>query len=172
MNINISKPSHLLTIFLCLFLGTPVVNAQFLNRSRGTAELIAPNGHPINISFAISNDEKTKGLSGLQPSKMRVDEGLFFVYNTMSAKTFWMPETYFNLDIIFLDLSMKVVGLEKNVKHFKGRDPIKSIPVTGTYYSAHVLELHAGEADKYHIRVGSILKWKKYPYFLSRPHSP
>ncbi|WP_157680608.1 DUF192 domain-containing protein [Bacteriovorax sp. Seq25_V] len=157
---------------MCIFFNTLDVNAQFLNSSRGSSELIAPNGHIISVSFAISNEEKTKGLSGLHPSKMKFNEGLFFVYNNMSSKTFWMPNTYFNLDIIFLDLNMKVVGLEKNVQHFKGREPIKSIPVTPTYYSAHVLELHAGEADKYKIELGSVLKWKKYPYFLSRPHSP
>lgn len=172
MKINISKPAHLLTIFLCIFFNTFNVNAQFLNHYRGSSELIAPNGQIITVSFAISNEEKTKGLSGLLPSKMKINEGLFFVYNSMGQKNFWMPQTHFNLDIIFFDLNMKVVGLEKNVPHFKGHEPINSIPTTPSYYSAHVLELHAGEAEKYKIKLGSILKWKKYPYFLSRSHSP
>ena len=31
------------------------------------------------------------------------DEGKLFFYLSYSTRTFWMPNTYFNLDIIYLD---------------------------------------------------------------------
>lgn len=134
--------------------------AQFLNKKWASATLITPNKKEIEVSWAISPMEKVQGLSDLDKSKMQKHEGLFFYYPIDEQRVFWMPSTKFNLDIIFLNRELKVVGLEENVPHFPKRSPDKDIPRTKSYYSRYVLELHAGMAKFFAIKKGDFLKWK------------
>ncbi len=133
---------------------------QFINKKWPEAQLITPNGPPIKVSWAISITEKVNGLSNLESKKMNKDQGLVFFYTKDQDRVFWMPETFFNLDIIFLDKNFKIVGLEENIKHFKKRVPDNDIPRTKAHYSRHVLELHAGQAKKLGLKKGITLKWK------------
>ena len=69
----------------------------------------------VNLQLAITRNEHTKGLSGIKPSDFPANKGMLFINDQMDKRTFWMPDTYFNLDIIFLDTNLKIVGIEKNV---------------------------------------------------------
>lgn len=154
---NISNAAHLLTNFFLIFCAFNA-QSQFLNHSWGEISFIAPNKAEYKISFAVTDAEKTQGLSGLKPSAMLKNQGLLFIYNTAQPRVFWMPDTYFDLDIIFMDKDFKVVGLEENVKHHVNRIPEHDIVRTKSYHSQYILELHAGEANKAQIKKGSALK--------------
>ena len=147
--------------FFITTLGLFSANAQFLNYHWGALNIISPNGSVIDTSFAVRMQEKTKGLSGLQPNKMKEDQGLFFYYDRIVPMSFWMPNTFFNLDIIFLNPDMQIVAVEENVRHHPGGEDSKGIPTTKTYNSQYVLELKAGQAKKYGIEPGKFLKWEK-----------
>lgn len=122
--------------------------------------MITPSRAEIDVSWAVSEKEKQQGLSGLKEQAMKKNEGLLFVYRRMMPLKFWMPNTYFDLDIIFLDRNFKVVAIE-TLPHYPKKDNPKKIPITNPHLSQFVLELHAGMAKKYGITKGSQLKWKK-----------
>jgi len=159
----------LVTRFLSKFLLLPVLfglvcttsYAQFLNKKWPQATLMTPNSNEIPISWAISPSEKVQGLSDLNKEAMPNESGLFFYYRINEHRVFWMPSTRFDLDIIFLDKNLKIVGIEHNVQHFKKRQPEKLIPRTKSYYSRYVLELHSGQAKKLKLKKGLLLKWKR-----------
>lgn len=74
----------------------------------------------MNVRLAITRLEHSKGLSGIKPSDFSVNDSMLFVNDRMGERRFWMPDTYFNLDIIFLDSDLKIVGIEKNVPMHPG----------------------------------------------------
>lgn len=156
MNIELKKIT-ILAIFVMSFIS----HAQFINPHWGSLNLIGPNGSKIDTSFAVRMSEKTKGLSGLEPSKMKDEQGLFFYYDRIAPMSFWMPNTHFNLDIVFINPDMQIVAVEENVKHHKGGPDTEGIPTTKTYKAQYVLELKAGQAKKYGIWPGKFLKWEK-----------
>ena len=100
-------------------------------------------GQVVNLKLAISFEEHTKGLSGLKSNEFRSDSGMLFVDSQMSSKRFWMPNTFFNLDIIFLDEKLKIVAIEKNVPFHPGTKEPPVIYRTETYQAQHVLETKA-----------------------------
>ena len=161
MEIFITSWRQMLSKFFAISLICFASHAQFLNNKWPQHDLITPNGKSISVSWAISDKEQTKGLSNLSPNKMKSNQGLLFFYQNSGKRMFWMPETQFDLDIIFLDKNFKVVAIEENIKHFKKKLPYIDIPRTKVHICRHVLELHAGQARLHTIRVGTILKWKK-----------
>jgi uncharacterized membrane protein (UPF0127 family) len=94
----------------------------------------------VHLRLAISKEDQTRGLSGLRPADFKNNEGMLFINAEESPRTFWMIDTYFNLDIIFLDKNLTIVGMEKNVPAHPGKDEPPLIFRTNTYQSQFVLE--------------------------------
>lgn len=102
-----------------------------------------PSGNYINTKLAIGPYETSLGLSGLTPDKFKDDQGLLFFFSEDAERTFWMPDTYFNLDIIFLDENLKVLHIEKNFPAHPGRGEDPPIPRTPVISCRYVLEIKA-----------------------------
>jgi len=114
-----------------------------LAESKDTFQMKNAHGQVVNLKLALSFEEHTKGLSGLKSNEFRSDSGMLFVDSQTGAKRFWMPNTYFNLDIIFLDEKLKIVAIEKNVPFHPGTKEPPVIYRTQTYQAQHVLETKA-----------------------------
>lgn len=105
-----------------------------------------PYGNTVELKLALTRAEHTKGLSGLKSREFKDSQGMLFVNFEMGPRRFWMPDTYFNLDIIFLDHDLKIVGIEKNVPAHPGMSEPPAIYKTETYLAQFVLETKAGAA--------------------------
>ncbi len=124
------------------------------------AELKTPTGETIKTTLAITAAEQEKGLSGTQSSDWDEDQGMLFFYLADSELRFWMPDTYFDLDIFYLDKDLKVVEVIRKVPHFIGKTPYASIPRVRGVWARHVLELKAGSKLSDSIKVGDSLGWQ------------
>ncbi|GAB4009908.1 MAG: hypothetical protein Fur0010_01430 [Bdellovibrio sp.] len=124
------------------------------------AKLMLSNGVMFSVTMAITPEEQQQGLSGLRNEQFPDEEGMFFYYESMSPKRFWMPDTYFNLDIFFINDKMQVIAVERNVPAHPGRDMNPPIAQTQTYYAKHVLELKASSKIGKLISVGDQLSWE------------
>ena len=101
-------------------------------------------GKSVELKLALTKEEHTQGLSGLKSKDFKSTSAMLFVNTEMGPRRFWMPDTYFNLDIIFLDQNLKVVGIESNVPAHAGRNEPPAIYKTDTYQAQFVLETKAG----------------------------
>lgn len=124
------------------------------------AELITPAGQTIKTTLAITGAEQEKGLSGTQSDDWDEDQGMLFFYLQDSELRFWMPDTYFDLDIFFLDKDLKIVDVVRKVPHFIGKTPFADIPRVRGVWARHVLELKAGSKLSDSIKVGDYLRWQ------------
>lgn len=107
--------------------------------------------------------ERTKGLSGVKPTDYSNTDIAFFVFDEESPRNFWMPDTHFDLSIVFLDNYFLVIGKE-TLKHF----PYKmtkanknKIPKTSTYDARYVLEIKASSPLNKKIIIGEYLNINK-----------
>ncbi|MCX5680982.1 MAG: DUF192 domain-containing protein, partial [Candidatus Omnitrophica bacterium] len=83
---------------------------------------------------------------------MPKEEGMFFVFPQNVQATFWMKNTLFPLDIIWIDEHKKVVYIEKNVPPCLQEKCPTYGPVQPVLY---VLEVNAGFADANNVHVGN-----------------
>ncbi len=121
-----------------------------------------PSGQRIKIYLALSDRNQSQGLSGVRAKEFSDDEGMLFFNTNYQPRSFWMPNTYFNLDIFFLNKDLRVANVERNVPHHPGMSEPPAIYRTNTYKCWHVLELKHSSLSK-QIVSGSKLIWTSSP---------
>jgi uncharacterized protein len=114
-------------------------------------------GQNLNVRLAIGPYETSLGLSGVAPDKFQDNQGLLFFFFEDLERSFWMPDTYFNLDIIFLDENLKILFIEKNIPAHPGRNENPPIPRTPQIKCRYVLEIKSNVLFGSTLRVGESL---------------
>ena len=143
----------LLFLFIVLFSCTKsTISYEIISKSQ-----------KMNPMVLTTRSEIIKGLSGLKDSEFTNNDIALFVFDKESNQTFWMPDTHFDLFIIFIDEDGLVVGKEK-MNHFP--HPVtslnkKSIPRTGTYMAKYVIEIKASSELEKLFQIGEYIMINK-----------
>jgi len=105
----------------------------------------------IPVLIADTNEERVRGLSGTK--SLSDGLGMLFIFEQPAKYGFWMKDMSFDIDIVWIDIESRVIGLEKWVS----RDSYPKVfyPPGEVKY---VLELSAGFIDKNEIYVGEVVE--------------
>lgn len=125
---------------LCLA-GVLAASCQTQSDPAIRGELSFPDGEVLKLELAVTDQEQTRGLSHRTKEDFPKDRGMLFVYSNNDFRQFWMPETFFDLAIAFLNENFVVMAVENPVAHHTTR--IEPIPRTDRYWSRHVLEVRS-----------------------------
>ena len=90
-----------------------------------------------------SPNSQIKGLSGVKRDQLKTNQGAIFIYPNEAPRSFWMPDTYFDLAIIFLDKNLVVKYVEKKAPAHPGRQEPPIIFRTKTVIAKYVVEIPA-----------------------------
>ncbi len=101
-------------------------------------------------------EKQTQGLSGVKEGELKVHQGMLFTYPKMDRKQFWMPNTYLNLDIYFMDGDYRVLHVDRNVPAHPGM--AGSIPRSSVVYAQNILEIPTSSSYAPEIKEGMTLK--------------
>ena len=123
-------------------------------------ELITPSGDTIETKLAITAQEQETGLSGTQSDDFDEDEGMLFFYQNAGEKLFWMPDTYFDLDLFYLDKSLVIQDIIRKLPHYIGRANPDLIPRARGVWARHVLEMKSTSEIAQRLKIGDKLQWK------------
>ena len=123
-------------------------------------ELKSPSGELIKTSLVFTPQDMQQGLSGIKPEQFSENQGMLFFYLEEDEKHFWMPDTYFDLDLIYLDKDLKIVDIIRKLPHYIGRANPELIPRARGVWSRHVLEMKASSALSGKLKIGDQLQWK------------
>lgn len=78
-------------------------------------------------------------------SKLKPNQGMFFIFSEEEERIFWMKDTQLSLDIIFVNNELEIMHIAKHTLPYS-TDPIPSI-----YPSRYVVEVNAGYCDTHGI---------------------
>ena len=118
-----------------------------LAKSNGTSIVI------IDIEIADDDAKREVGLMGRPVMEER--QGMLFVYDEEQIASFWMRNTILSLDMIFINNQGEIVTIHKNTK------PFSDDSYTATGMTMFILEVNAGFADKYGLKEGDRVTWKR-----------
>jgi uncharacterized membrane protein (UPF0127 family) len=105
----------------------------------------------LNIEIA---DDEYQTQTGLMYRKsMKDDQAMLFIFEDEIPRAFYMKNTQFALDIIFIDSDRKVVSIQKNAQSLD----FTSLPSEGP--AQYVLEVNAGLSDKWTLENGDRIEW-------------
>lgn len=101
----------------------------------------------LEIETAISDYEQQTGL--MYRKTMEENRGMLFVYeNEQPRPYFYMKNTYIGLDLIYISADKEIVDINKNAK------PHDESLISSDKPSQYVLEVNAGMADKWNLKIG------------------
>lgn len=119
------------------------------------AELTLPDGFKVRAELAISREAQAKGL--MFRTELAPDAGMLFVFGEPGAKSFWMKNTFIDLDMVFLDAGLKVLKVFHRVpRSFEGQPEAELARVRSP--ASCVLELPAGAARAHRVKPGVVIK--------------
>jgi len=146
----------LLTLLLLLTLWACQSESR---NSTNSLKLKAPSGELIKTRLVYTPRDMEQGLSGTKPDQFAEDEGMLFFYMADDEKNFWMPDTYFDLDLIYLNHDLIINDIIRKLPHYTGRSNPDLIPRARNVYARHVLEMKATSPISAKLKVGDKLEW-------------
>lgn len=115
------------------------------------------DGTILKVFIADTEKRQEKGLSGILKKDFSIKETMLFPANKMIYRRFWMPDTHFNLDIVFMDTNYNILDIHRNLQHYPSRKPKNKIPLSRRVFSQHVLEIRSDSPHAKKIRLGDKL---------------
>lgn len=145
------------SLFSVLLLAGLCGAAYALKAPKGAslAEVTLPDGFKVSAELAVTREEQTRGL--MLREKLPASQGMLFVFEEYSVRYFWMKDTLIDLDMVFLDPSLKVTRVFHRVPRSYRGAPEGEV-ARASAPASMVLELAAGTARAHGVRPGSRLK--------------
>ena len=132
-------------LIVCLLL----LSACQATKSLTELKLIsADGGKVIDIKVETADNESSRQLGLMYRKEMPEREGMLFVFPTEEPKSFWMKNTFLELDMLFFDANKKLVSIVKRATPLTETRRESKIP------AKYCLELLGGSADKWGIEPG------------------
>lgn len=120
------------------------------NQPQNAVSEVSINGFTLAVEIADTTAKRTEGL--MNRSSLGGNSGMLFVFPRSGVYSFWMKNTNFSLDIIWIDESLSVVHVEEYVPRcLELVCPKYTSPVDALY----VLEANAGWARRANVVIGS-----------------
>lgn len=115
----------------------------------------------IKVFIADTYERQKKGVSTIKSKDFKPDWGMLFPEDRMGYRQFWMPETHFDLDVIFMNGDYYILDTHKGLKHYpkKGIRGVE-VPLSKQVFSQHVLEIRADSPIAKKIKPGMTLEFK------------
>ena len=115
------------------------------------------NKNAKELSLEIADNEQKRSYGLMNRKDINSNSGMLFIWKDRQIRNFWMKNTYFNLDIFFLNNQGEIIEIYKNAKAFDETN-IKSQNEVN-----FVVELKSGEhpfliGDKFNCLFKELLK--------------
>jgi len=105
------------------------------------------------IDIEIAEDDYTRQLGLMNRKSMEENQGMLFIFPNEQLQSFWMLNTLFSLDMLFINKENKIVTLHKNTTPLSQQSYPSSKPAT------YVLEVVSGFTDRHNVKEGDYIHW-------------
>ncbi len=107
----------------------------------------------LDLEIAEGEYETQTGL--MYRKSMLANRGMLFIFPNEQRRSFYMKNTEFGLDIIYLNSKNEVVSIQKNAQ------PLNQTSLPSEAPATYVLEVNAGLSDQWGLEAGDVLDWEK-----------
>ena len=115
-------------------------------------------GLVVQAELARTPHERAQGLGGR--ASLAEDAGMLFIFPKEQRQIFWMKDTRFPLDFVWISADLRVLGVQENVPPPAPGTPDTDLPL---YPSSgpvlYVLEVNGGLVERAGVRVGDAVSF-------------
>lgn len=116
-----------------------------------------PGGVTFKAELALTEEKRRLGL--MYRKELAPRTGMFFLYtDEPQRRSMWMKNMRIPLDIVWLDGSLRILSIRKNIQ------PCEEEPcprIHSVYKCQHAIEFAAGAADRMGLQLGDQLNFVK-----------
>jgi uncharacterized membrane protein (UPF0127 family) len=109
----------------------------------------------VSIDIEIADNDKKREIGLMGRPVMDELQGMLFVFEQEHMASFWMKNTILPLDMIFVNKTGEIVTICRNTTPFSEQS------YSATAFTLFVVEVNAGFTDKYGIKEGDTIIWKR-----------
>jgi uncharacterized protein len=125
-------------------------------KKQGEVTLNSKDGKSsIVIDVEIADDDSKREVGMMGRPVMEEKQGMLFVFQEDYQASFWMKNTILSLDMLFINRAGEIITIHKNTTPFSEQ----SYSASGMVL--YVLEVNAGFTDKYGVKEGDSMLWKR-----------
>ena len=125
-------------------------------KKEGELVLLKANDTIIKkLDIEIADDDYQTQTGLMYRDSMDQNQGMLFVFPEADYHSFYMKNTKFALDIIYIDTDKKIVSFQKNAEPYSEAALPSNVP------AKYVLEINAGLADQWQLEVGDKIEYNK-----------
>jgi uncharacterized membrane protein (UPF0127 family) len=107
----------------------------------------------IKIDIEIADNDYERQLGLMNRQSMEEMQGMLFIFPQQQYQSFWMRNTLFSLDMLFINSNKEIVTIHKNTTPLSEQSYPSSAP------AIYVLEVNAGFCDRHNIKLGDKIFW-------------
>ena len=113
-----------------------------------TTVRVVNNGGTYNITADVAATDVSRSTGLMYVTYMPEDNGMLFVFDDEQPRSFWMQNTYIQLDMLFLDTSGAIVDINAQAQ------PQSTTTYTSRAPARYVLEVNGGWCARHGVDVG------------------
>jgi len=148
-------------LVLLLFCITGSLSSCCGNKSSGadlsrykTGSFALPNADVFTVYIAETSSQQYFGLRKIKVQNFDARMGMLFPQDQMLIRQFWMPETFFDLDIVFMDQNFLILDIHRALKHYPFKAKQGEVPMSRKVLSQHVLEVKSYSSLASRLQIG------------------
>jgi len=122
---------------------------------RESIVLVSETGEQ-RLDVEIANSDATRARGLMFRRSLGPGQGMLFLYDGEQPISMWMRNTYISLDMIFIRADGRIQSIARNTEPFS-----ENVIRSGGVVSA-VLEIAAGEAKRYGLKVGDEVRHSRF----------
>ena len=107
------------------------------------------------LDIEIADDEYQTQTGLMYRSVMAENHGMLFIFEDITMRSFFMKNTEFALDIIYINSEKEIVSIQKNAQPFNETSLPSESP------AQYVLEVNAGLSDQWKLQKGDKIKFTR-----------
>ena len=123
-------------------------------KKEGELTFTDTTGNPIiKIDIEIADNDYERQLGLMNRESMKEMQGMLFIFPVERYQSFWMLNTLFSLDMLFINSNKEIVTIHKNTTPLSEQSYPSSEP------AQYVLEVNGGFCDRHNISLGDKVFW-------------
>lgn len=108
-----------------------------------------------NLDIEIADDEYQTQTGLMYRDSIKQNQGMLFIFPEADYHAFYMKNTQFSLDIIYIDADKNIVSFQNNAQPYSETSLPSNVP------AKYVLEINGGLADQWELKVGDKIEYKR-----------
>lgn len=117
-------------------------------KKEGELQIFKADSLLVNLDIEIAETEYETQTGLMYRESMKDNQAMLFIFDDSRLHSFYMKNTQFSIDIVFIDENLKIASFQENAKPFDETGLSSQVPIK------YVLEINAGLAEKWLLEIG------------------